>query len=74
MIFSFSAWDRCVDLARTSEGERARLWDLCSDSIDEKSTELCQTACDCKIATLQVTICEGISIGNRMNASAFRDL
>ena len=27
MVFSYSAWDRCVDLARTSEEERARLWD-----------------------------------------------
>ena len=33
MVFSYySPWDRCVDLARISEEERARLWDLCSAS------------------------------------------
>ena len=37
MVFSyFSAWDRCVDLARTSEEERKRLWDLCSASEVDK--------------------------------------
>ena len=37
MVFSYySAWDRCVDLARTSEEERARLWDLCSASEVDK--------------------------------------
>ena len=38
MVFSYYiAWDSCVDLARTSEEERARLWDLCCASeADEK--------------------------------------
>lgn len=36
MVFSYSAWDRCVDLARTSEEGRARLWDLCSASEVDK--------------------------------------
>jgi len=30
------AWDSCVDLARTSEEERARLWDLCCASKADK--------------------------------------
>ena len=52
MVFSyFSAWDRCVDLARTSEEERARLWDLCTASEVDKEVirrEVCysnNTAC-----------------------------
>lgn len=37
MVFSYySAWDSCVDLARTSEEERARLWDLCCASEADK--------------------------------------
>ena len=37
MVFSYySAWDRGVDQARTSEGERARLWDLCCASEADK--------------------------------------
>lgn len=37
MFFSYySAWDRCVDLARTSEEERERPWDLCCSSEVDK--------------------------------------
>ena len=36
MVFSYSVWDGCVDLARTSEAERARLWYLCSASEVDK--------------------------------------
>lgn len=42
MVFSYSAWDRCVDLARTSEEERARLWDLCSPSEVDKEVIRCE--------------------------------
>ncbi|KAK2565098.1 hypothetical protein P5673_011010 [Acropora cervicornis] len=33
---ALGAWDSCVDLARTSEEERARLWDLCCASEADK--------------------------------------
>ena len=37
MVFSYhSAWDSCVDLARTCEEERGRLWDLCCASEADK--------------------------------------
>ena len=44
MVFSYCAWDRCVDLERTSEEERARLWDLCS--VSEVDYEvICREVC-----------------------------
>ena len=59
MVFSYySAWDRCVDLARTSEEERARLWDLCCASEVDKEVirrEVCHSKSNACIVIKIVT-------------------